>query len=161
MAMRDGTPIGNGAGAPGYIGPLHPFDWIDYGANEAMGIMPASAARGQPVPFANWQRRQIAGPGTIAQGFPIWLHSRPYSRGAQAYSPKFGTINYNPIGAGIYAPYRLPTIAGPGARYQYGAIWFGVQTIPTSIRMNPTMPVETINALIATSQVSAMYPTTG
>ena len=94
---------------------------------------------------------------TPMQSFPVWLMSRPYDRGAGAYSPKFGTIPVSPIGAGIYAPYKLPAIAGPGARYQFGAIWFDVQAIPTSMRINPTVPVETVNALIATSHVGAMY----
>ena len=52
-------------------------------------------------------------------------------------------------------------IAGPGARYQLGAIWFDVQTIPTTIRMSPTMPIQSLDALLSVSHVSAMYATTG
>jgi hypothetical protein len=73
----------------------------------------------------------------------------------------FGILPISPIGAGIYSPYKLPPIAGPGARYQLGAIWFDVQTIPTTIRMSPTMPIQSLDALLATSHVSAMYATTG
>jgi hypothetical protein len=141
-------------------GPLNPYDWVD--ANAAMpGAQQSSLMRGTGGALAYWQRRQIAGPSTIGQGQPVYLQSRPYSRGAQAYSPKFGTLNINPIGAGVVAPYRLPTIAGPGARYEFGAIWFDVQTIPTSIAPSPTMSMDSVAALLATSSVSAMYATTG
>jgi hypothetical protein len=117
--------------------------------------------RGQPIPFSWWQARLIPGPATIPQGVPFWLQSRPYDRGAAAFAPKFGTIAYNPIGAGVYAPYRIPTIAGPGARYAWAAIWFNVQTIPTSMQFSPTMPLESVNALLGQSTVAATYLTTG
>jgi len=138
-------------------------DWIDgYSrTGQQPGIEPEAAMRGQPVPLAWWQARPRLGPDTIPQPLPAWLQSRPYSRGAGAYSPKFGVLPYNPIGSGIYSPYRLPTIAGPGATYMAAAIWFDVQTIPTSININPTIPIETMNALIATARVGPSYMTTG
>jgi hypothetical protein len=143
-------------------GPLNPVDWVDSGSpNEINGAQQSALMRGTGGALAWWQRRQIKGPDTIAQAGPIYLHSRPYSRGAQAFSPKFGSLNYNPIGAGVVAPYRLPTIAGPGARYQYAAIWFDVQTIPTTIAMSPTMSMDSVDALLASSSVAAMYATTG
>jgi hypothetical protein len=117
--------------------------------------------RGHPGAMSAYQRRQIPGPGTIAQALPIWLQSRGYDRGAQAFAPMFGLLNYNPIGAGIYAPYKLPPIAGPGARYQAGAIFFDVQSVPTTVRMGPTMSQESLAALLATSHASGMYATTG
>lgn len=140
-------------------GPLAPLDWIDLGG--ASGAQQSALMRGTPGAFRPYQRRQIPGPGTLMQGREVWLHSRPFSRGAGAYSPKFGTLATNPIGAGVAAPYRLPTIAGPGARYEFGAIWFDVQAIPTSVQMSPTMPIESVQALLATSSVAAMYATTG
>lgn len=142
-------------------GPLNPFDWNSISGNEFLGVQQSALMRGRPEPLAYWQRRQIAGPPTIAMGVPIYIHSRPYSRGAGAYSPKLGVINYDPIGAGIDSPYKLPVIAGPGARYQFGAIWFDVQTTPTTMHMSPTTPIESANAMIAQSFVSAMYATTG
>jgi hypothetical protein len=142
-------------------GPLAPYDWISLGGSEPNGIQQSAIMRGHPPALAGYQRRQIGGPPTVAQGFPIWLQSRPYDRGAGAFAPKFGAININPIGAGIYAPYKLPVIAGPGARYQLGAIWFDVQSIPTTIRMSPTMSSDSLNTLLATSSVAAMYATTG
>jgi hypothetical protein len=165
MPSIAGTPIGaqnpGAVAAPSYIGALTQFDWLTLGGNDFAGVMQSSMMRGQPVPLAFWQMRQIRGPQTSPQAVPFYLQSRPYSRGADAYAPKFGLVNYNPIGAGVYAPYRIPSIAGPGARYQLGAIWFDVQAIPTGIRMNPTVPIETIDALIKTSHVGAMYATTG
>jgi hypothetical protein len=142
-------------------GPLNPFDWLSISGNEAMGVQQGAVMRGHPGALSAYQRRQIAGPSTIAQATPFYLMSRPYSRGAQAYAPKFGVLNVNPIGAGVVAPYKLPVIAGPGARYQLGAIWFDAQTIPTTIRMSPTMPIESVNAMLGMSSVSAMYATTG
>jgi hypothetical protein len=122
---------------------------------------PRSRMQGHPPAMAAPQRRVLRGPGTVPQPQPVFFTSRPYSRGAGAHSPKFGIVPVNPIGAGVYAPYRLPSIAGPGARYVYGAIWFDVQTIPTTIQINPTVPIDTMNALIATSRVGGTYLTTG
>jgi hypothetical protein len=141
-------------------GPLNQFDWVDNGS--AMGgALQSALMRGTGGALAWWQRRQIQGPATIMQQGPVYLHSRPYSRGAGAYSPKFGTLNINPIGAGVATPYKLPVIAGPGARYQMAAIWFDVQTIPTSMAPSPTMSMDSVEALLATSSVAAMYATTG
>src|SRR5580704_19637845 len=91
-------------------GPLNQFDWLDSGSG--MGAQQSALMRGTGGALAFWQRRQIPGPQTIGQPGPVYFTSRPYSRGADAHAPKFGTLNYNPIGAGVYAPYRLPTIAG-------------------------------------------------
>jgi hypothetical protein len=142
-------------------GPLNPYDWLSLGGNEMSGINQGAVKRGHPGALSAYQRRQIRGPSTIAQGAPFYLHSRPYDRGAGAFAPKFGTLNINPIGAGIYAPYKLPVSGGPAARYQMAAIWFDVQSIPTSVQASPTMSMESLNALIATSHVAAMYTTTG
>ena len=141
-------------------GPLNQFDWIDHGGPMG-GAQQSSLMRGTGGALAYWQRRQIQGPSTVPQPGPFYLHSRPYSRGAGAFSPKFGSLNTNPIGAGVPAPYKLPVMAGPGARYQLGAIWFDVQAIPTSIAPSPTMSMDSVAALLATSSVSAMYATTG
>ena len=147
--------------SPAYIGVNHPVNWVDWYGSEQAGVSRFAAMRGQPVPLSHWQQRSIPQVATPMQGTPVWLHSRPYSRGAGAYAPKFGTIPVSPIGAGVYAPYRIPTIAGPGARYEFGAIWFDVQAIPTSLRISPSMPLESLNALLATSHVGGTYLTTG
>ena len=169
MPTAAGVPLGrrgNGAMPPTYPplpcypgGPLNSVDWVEGGP--PIGARQSELMRGRPEPLSWFMRRQIRGPSTLAQGMPIYLQSRPYSRGADAYSPHFGTINYNPIGAGVYAPYKLPVSGGPGARYTHAAIWFNVQAVPTSIIMNPTVPIETVNALIQTSSVGPSYLTTG
>ena len=158
MSTRAGFPIAGGAGLP--AAPLNQLDWID-GGGKYPGAQQSALMRGTGGALAYWQRRQIGGPATLMQGFPVYIQSRPYDRGAGAYSPHFGVLNINPIGAGVYAPYRLPTIAGPGARYEFAAIWFDVQTIPTSLQMSPTMPQESINAMLSQSTVGGMYATTG
>lgn len=158
MPTQAGLPV-PAAMLPG--GPLNPYDWISLGGNEANGIAQGAIMRGHPGALAAYQRKQIGGPSTVAQGAPFYLQSRPYDRGAGAFSPKFGVLNINPIGAGVVAPYKLPVIAGPGARYQLGAIWFDVQSVPTTIRMSPTMSSESLNALLMQSHVAAMYATTG
>jgi hypothetical protein len=159
MPTTAGVPV-SVAALPG--GPLNQWDWIDVGPSGMVGGAQQSALmRGTGGALAFWQQRQIGGPQSIPQGQPMWLQSRPYSRGAGAFSPKFGNLPINPIGAGVYAPYKLPVIAGPGARYTFGAIWFDVQAIGTSLQINPTLPIETVNALIATSSVGGSYLTTG
>lgn len=142
-------------------GPLNQWDWIDAGpAGQLGGAQQSALMRGTGGGLAWWQQRQIRGAQTIPQGQPAWLQSQTYSRGAGAFAPKFGHLPTNPIGAGIVAPHKLPVIAGPGARYQYAAIWFDVQTIPTTVQISPTMPIESINALVASSYVGGMYVTT-
>lgn len=142
-------------------GPLNPWDWLSIDQNDFAGAQAQSLQRGKPLTMAPYQRRQVEGPGTVPQAAPLMLQSRPYDRGAGAYAPKFGALSYNPIGAGVFAPYRHPTIAGPGARYAFGAIFFDVQTVPTSVRASPSMSMQSLDALIATSHVGAMYATTG
>jgi hypothetical protein len=161
MAYNDGTPINSADAAPAWLGSYHSPNWVDWMGSEQLGVSPQAAMRGRPPPFSWWMQRSVPRIPTPPQPTPIWLQSRPYDRGAGAYSPKFGTLPISPIGAGIYSAYKLPVIAGPGATYQFGAIWFDTQVIPTSIRMNPTVPVETINALLATSHVGPSYLTTG
>ena len=142
-------------------GPLNPYDWNSIHHDEAQGMQQSALMRGTPGFAAPYQRRQIPGPGTVAQPGPFYLQSRPYSRGAGAFSPKFGVLNYNPIGAGVQTPYKLPVIAGPGARYQFAAIWFDVQAIPTTLHLPPTQSTDVIQQLLATNHVAAMYATTG
>jgi hypothetical protein len=145
-----------------YLGQQYnPVDWVSWAGSEQLGVSPQAAMRGHPPAMSWWQQRSVPRVPTPPQPLPIWIHSRPYDRGAAAYAPHFGTLPYSPIGQGIYAAYKLPVIAGPAARYQAGAIWFDVQTIPTSLLLNPTIPVETVNALLATSHVSGSYMTTG
>lgn len=162
MPMHPGIPITQDQAMPGSYGQEQaPVNWVDWAGSTFLGISPQAAMRGQPPPLSWWHQRTGPRTPTPMLGTPIWLQSRPYDRGAGAYSPKFGTIPVNPIGAGIYAPYKLPVIAGPAARYEFGAIWFDVQSIPTTMRMNPTVPVETVNALLASSHVGPSYRTTG
>jgi hypothetical protein len=159
MPTTAGTPMPDAA-LPG--GPMNQFDWLDAGPSGAIGGAQSSALqRGTGGALTWWQQRWRRGPATIPQGQPFYLPSVPYSRGAAAFGAKFGLLPINPIGAGVYAPYKLPVIAGPGARYQHAAIWFDVQTIGTSLQINPTLPVEVVNALLATSSVGPSYATTG
>src|SRR5215475_3024209 len=157
MPTTAGIPVSS-AQLPG--GPLNQIDWID-GAGNLPGALQSSLMRGTGGALAYWQRRQIPQIPTVAQGREVWLQGPAWDRGAGAWAPKFGVVPTSPIGAGVYAPYRIPTIAGPGARYTFGAIWFDVQSVPTSIHMSPSMSAESLTALIAMSHVSAMYPTTG
>lgn len=157
MAYTDGIPVNSNDGAPGWIGSFHSPNWVDWMGSEQMGVSQQAAMRGRPPPLSWWMQRLVPRVPTPPQGQPLVMLSRGYSRGAGAYGMHYGVLPYSPIGAGIDATYKLPVIAGPGARYQFGAIWFDVQAIPTSIRLNPTVPVETINALLATSYVGPSY----
>lgn len=143
-------------------GVMNQWDFIDVGpAGSIGGIQQSAIMRGSPGAFMPYQARQIPGPQTAPMGGPVYLTSPQYSRGAEAHAPKFGLIPVNPIGSGVYAPYRIPTISGPGARYEFAAIWFNVQSIPTSLLINPSIPIESVDALIASSYVGGMYVTTG
>jgi hypothetical protein len=171
MAYNNGTPIAGGPqwtgapadpqdmGAPWYVGAANPYPWTDI--RQPIGLDQTAAMQGQPPPLSYWQRRNVAGPPTLPQPLPVWTYQQPYDRGAAAFAPHYGIVTYNPIGAGIYAPYKLPVIAGPGARYEAGAIFFDVQTGGTGMRFNPTVPQATIDALIATSHATFGYSTTG
>lgn len=162
MPTHPGIPISQDEAMPGaFATEQAPVNWVDWNGSEILGVAPQAMMRGQPPPLSWWQRRTGPRVPTPMQPVPVWLQSRPYDRGAGAYAPKFGTLPINPIGAGIYSPYKLPVIAGPGARYQFAAIWFDVQTIPTTVRMSPTMSAESINALLAASHVGGTYLTTG
>lgn len=153
MPTVSGQPV-----PPGYIGALNPVPWNDMDGDGSLDR--GMAMRGKPMPLEHWQERAYRQPAT-PQPQPFWLQSRPYDRGAGAYAPQFGRVLANVIGAGVYAPYRLPTIAGPGARYVFGAIWFDVQSVPTSMYFSPNMSQQSVDALLRTSHVAAMYPTTG
>lgn len=122
---------------------------------------PVTVARGAPTPLEWWQRRPAPRVSAHPQPLPYFFHSRPYSRGADAYAPQFGRLFINPIGAGVCSTARMPTISGPGARYQAGFIFFRVQSIPTSVQLNTTVPIETIDALVANGSVGPGYRTTG
>src|SRR5215472_7344235 len=140
-------PTNPGVPLPFYPGGVqNAFDWIDVGDGMA-GAQQSSLMRGHPGALAGWQRKQIRGRGTIAQGRPVYLQAPTWDRGAAAFAPKFGTLNINPIGSGVDAPYKLPVSGGPAARYEFGAIWFDVQTIPTSVQMSPTMPIQSVSDL--------------
>lgn len=158
MPTVAGTPL---AAAPG--GALHQVDWLSLGCteNELLGAAQQPLMRGTGGALGWWQHRFPRGPQTWPQGAPYYVTSRQYSRGAAAHAPHFGTLPINPIGAGIYAPYKLPVIAGPGARYVAGAIFFDVQDVPTSLQLGPTVPIETVNALIQASHAGGSYLTTG
>lgn len=159
MPTVAGTPVPVGAQL---AGPLNQFDWIDAGPSGSVGGAQQSALmRGNPGALAWWQHRPTLGPQTYPQGAPVYFTSPTYSRGAEAHAPKFGVLPVNPIGSGIYAPYKLPVIAGPGARYVAAAIWFDVQDVPTTLNFGPTVPIETVNALLASSYVGGSYLTTG
>ena len=78
-------------------GDLNPIDWIDVGDGMG-GAMQSSLMRGTPGAFRAYQRRQVRGPETLAQGREVWLQSRPYDRGAGAFSP--AKLTLSPTGPG-------------------------------------------------------------
>lgn len=163
MPMRQGTALPASMVPMPFLpgGVKNPLDWASIGFSELDGLNPTAMMRGSGGAMAGWQRRQIPQTPTVGQGLPAYIYHENYSRGAQAYSPKFGVLPISPIGAGVQATYKLPVFGPPGARYQFAAIWFDVQTVPTSLQASPTMPMSAVNAAIMQSSVAAMYPTTG
>ena len=123
----------------------------------------ANAARGYPSPEAPAQRRP---PGSMNPGPQPWggvyQHYTPYyDRGAAAYVPNFGKVTENPIGAGIYAPYRPQASYGSAAQYANGALWWTSQAIPTSINPQSLTDPEQLADILSSLQIQAVVRTTG
>ena len=124
---------------------------------------PASGQRGFPSPLAFFQRRPK---GSMPNKPPVfggvgYNYTPEYSRGAEAYVPITGKVLYNPIGAGIYAPYRTQASYGPSGQYADGAIWWASQTIPTSVNLNGLTSPDELAALLDNIQIQAVVRTTG
>jgi hypothetical protein len=128
---------------------------------EDIGVQQSSMMRGQPAPLSWWQRRRIPQARDVPQPLPTLYRAPNYSAGADAFAPQFGRLLANVIGAGVPTPFKLPVIAGSGARYEAGAIFFDVQAVPTSVRISPAMSQESLAALLATAHVGPSYATTG
>jgi len=117
--------------------------------------------RGMPAPLEWWQQRRTPQQRDAPQALPFFFTPPQYDRGADAFAPQFGRLMSNVIGAGVPVPFRHPTISGPAAVYEAGAIYFDVQTVPTTVRLSPAMSRESLAALLATSHVGPSYATTG
>jgi hypothetical protein len=118
---------------------------------------------GMPSPENGLQARP---PGSWATnlrslGQPFYVHTRGFSRGANAYVPNFGKVLTNPIGAGIVALSRPQASYGPSGRYENAAIWWVSQDIPTTIGLQGLTDPNTLSALLGQVSVQAVYPTTG
>lgn len=127
---------------------------------------PSDAQRGQPTPAGNGQRRAAGSmPNEFFRNFfggpPLEIETPYYSRGAAAYVPQFGVVPTNPIGAGIYAPYRpKPYYAAPGV-YEHDAVWWLSQSIPTTVRLQGLTDADALAAVLGPVYVKAAVRTTG
>lgn len=120
------------------VGPRRP-PWNDLDPNTS-----AVEFRGFPAPLGWWQRKPSI-PTPMQNSPPDFTVARNFSRGADAFTPVFGIVPINPIGAGIPSTFRPQTITGPGSRYVAGAIWWTPQTMSTSTEMNKVTPFNQVN----------------
>lgn len=136
------------------------------------GWKPAKRTWFQPTSSASMQRG--TGPAlSSAQKYdpplvrtpPFGGHSdtvpRRNSMGADGIAPTFGRVMTNPIGAGIFAPWRPRPWYGPSGQYVNGAIWWTAQEISTSVELQGLYDADVIDALLAASSVTGFDVTTG
>lgn len=128
-----------------------------------VSTMGAAAQRGYPTPENKLQKRP---PGSMNPGPQPWggvyQHYTPYyDRGAAAFVPNFGKVTENPIGAGIYAPYRPQASYGSAAQYANGQLWWTSQAIPTSINPQSLTDPEQLADILSSLQIQAVVRTTG
>lgn len=138
-----------------------------------MGIFAQKGTRtwGNPSAGSNPQRGgPPAGPNSV-QALPalavqpfggVVYHETPnYSRGAAAYVPGTPIVPSNPIGAGIFAPFRpRPYYAAPGV-YEADAVWWLSQSIPTTVKLQGLTTAEALAAVLGPTYVKAAVRTTG
>jgi hypothetical protein len=91
-------------------------------------------------------------------GGVAFSETRYYDRGADAYVPNFGYVTTNPIGAGIVTTSRPQASYGPSGQYINGAIWWTNQIIPTSVGLRGLTNPQTLEAILGTFNVEAVYP---
>jgi len=84
-----------------------------------------------------------------------------YDRGAAAVVQNYGKVLENPIGAGIVALSRPQASYGGAAQYDYGALWWTSQAIPTSINLQGLTDPEALNEILGSVAVQAVVRTTG
>jgi hypothetical protein len=123
----------------------------------------SGAQRGYPAPEGRLQSRP---PGSMNPGPQPWggvyqNYTPYYSRGDAAYVPNFGKVTENPIGAGIYAPYRPQASYGGAAQYANGQLWWSSQAIPTSISPQSLTDPQQLAAILSTLQIQGVVRTTG
>lgn len=124
--------------------------------------LPQSLSRGQPIPENAAQHRP---PGALQTppmfGGVSYLETPFYDRGAEAFTPNFGKVLANPIGAGVQVLNRTQASYGSAGQYQNGAIWWTSQEIPTSTNLTGLSDPEEIQALVGDINVYAVVRTTG
>jgi hypothetical protein len=126
-------------------------------------FLPAERQRGFPSPQNALEARPAGSMPNVPSifGGVIETYTPYFSRGLAAFVPTFGKVLTNPIGAGIYAPYRTQASYGPPAQYANGAIWWTSQAIPTSVRLSGLTDPAILAELVGMTNVQAMVRTTG
>lgn len=127
---------------------------------------PTDAQRGGPSPGNAAQARPAGSmPNAFFRDFfggpPLEIETPYFSRGAAAYVPQFGVVPTNPIGAGIFAPFRpRPYYAAPGT-YEADQLFWLSQAIPTTVRLQGLSNADALAAVLGPTYVKAAVRTTG
>lgn len=119
----------------------------------------SSVQRGGPVPMGQDQARNP--PFSLLPPFGNFIQvlTRRFDRGAAAYSAVTGVVTYDPIGDGVVAKFRPPTIMGPAGQYVDGSIFWNVQSTPTSVGLGPLLTPQIMQALLGNTNVQAAVRT--
>ncbi len=149
---------GKGTPAPRFVArtPVRPT------AGVRSWLVPSRTQRGFPAPGAAGQGRP---PGWTTNEVPFGgayqNYTKPYDRGAAAYVPNFGSVHYNPIGAGIFAPYRPRAYYNQPGQYANGMIFWTSQAIPTSINLQGLTDPAALAQILDSVQIQSVVRTTG
>lgn len=142
------------------VSPMQPikglFSWLFPTRN-------ADVQRGYPSPDeANQRRPRGSMPNEPIAFGGVYQNETPYyDRGAAGFVPNFGKVTTNPIGAGIYAPYRPQPSYGSSGQYADGAIWWTSQMIPTTVNLQGLTTPEELAGLLDGLEIQAVVRTTG
>lgn len=123
------------------------------------GTVSSQRQRGFPMPLGAGEERnppweQYGAFGGVWFGIP-----RRNDLGAAGFTPNFGTVFVNPIGAGVVALHRPQASYGLAGQYIEHIIFWAQQTIPTSVKLGALTTPQEMQALLGTINVQAAVRT--
>lgn len=125
--------------------------------NPAAGSNPQ---RGGPVAGPN-SRQALPALAVQPFGGVVYTETPYFSRGAAAYVPGTPIVPVNPIGAGIFAPFRpRPYYAAPGT-YEHDQMFWLSQATPTTVKLQGLTNADALAAVLGPIYVKAAVRTTG
>jgi hypothetical protein len=123
----------------------------------------SNAQRGFPTPLSRQQAYpdDLMNNSFLSSGLPTPVYTPYYSRGAAAYVQNYGKVLYDPIGSGVYAPYRPQAYYAQPGEYDDSAIWWTSQIVPTNVNLVGLNNPDVMNAILGQTLIEAVVRTTG